>query len=86
VPLMEKLNYDCLLQIFSNIDFLEKIKLELVCKKWYSVLQVGNIKSKKNLFKLMKSFRIVGLILKQISLIFLNFFLLQIRNIINKIT
>uniref|UniRef100_A0A914QUI4 F-box domain-containing protein n=1 Tax=Panagrolaimus davidi TaxID=227884 RepID=A0A914QUI4_9BILA len=36
---MDKLNNDCLLEIFSNISFLEKIKLELVCKKWYAVLQ-----------------------------------------------
>jgi hypothetical protein len=49
---MDKLNNDCLLEIFSNISFLEKIKLELVCKKWYAVLQLKDCRAYSEATKL----------------------------------
>ncbi|CAI4231335.1 unnamed protein product [Auanema sp. JU1783] len=37
---MDVLNKDCLQHIFLNLDFIDRVKLENVCKAWYSVLQL----------------------------------------------
>lgn len=39
---IEVLNADCLSQIFLNLNFLERVKLENVCQAWYTVLQVSH--------------------------------------------
>ena len=39
---IDVLNSDCLSQVFLNLPFTERVKLENVCKQWYWVLQVGS--------------------------------------------
>lgn len=36
---METLNPDCLLSIFLELDFQQKVKIEGVCKKWFRILR-----------------------------------------------
>jgi hypothetical protein len=36
---MDSLNSDCLLRIFLQLDFEQKVKIERVCKKWYRILR-----------------------------------------------
>jgi len=36
---IEKLNADCLLEIFSHLEFLQKVRIESVCRQWFYVLQ-----------------------------------------------
>jgi hypothetical protein len=38
---MDKLNTDCLLHVFLELDVQQKINLERVCKKWFRVLRVS---------------------------------------------
>lgn len=37
---MNKLNDDCLIYIFYNLNFFERVRIQLVCKNWYQLLQV----------------------------------------------
>lgn len=38
---MDKLNTDCLLRIFLELDIQQKVNLERVCKKWFRILRVS---------------------------------------------
>lgn len=40
---MEKLNDDCLFYIFYNLHFFERVRAEVVCKKWCRILHVRNL-------------------------------------------
>ncbi|VDK29469.1 unnamed protein product [Gongylonema pulchrum] len=38
--MIDKLHEDCLIPIFQKLDFIDRVRLEAVCYKWFRVLQV----------------------------------------------
>lgn len=48
---IQRLNADCLLEIFSYLDLIQKVKIESVCRQWFHVLQVRSSQNSQfNLF------------------------------------
>uniref|UniRef100_A0A158Q7C3 F-box domain-containing protein n=1 Tax=Elaeophora elaphi TaxID=1147741 RepID=A0A158Q7C3_9BILA len=37
--MIDKLNEDCLIEIFKKLDFIDRVRLEVVCHRWFDVLQ-----------------------------------------------
>lgn len=38
--MIDKLHEDCLISIFQKLDFTDRVRLEVVCHKWFEILQV----------------------------------------------
>ncbi|VIO98743.1 Uncharacterized protein BM_BM10564 [Brugia malayi] len=37
--MIDKLHEDCLISIFQKLDFIDRVRLEVVCHKWFEILQ-----------------------------------------------
>ncbi|VDK74406.1 unnamed protein product [Litomosoides sigmodontis] len=37
--MIDKLDEDCLISIFQKLDFIDRVRLEVVCHKWFEILQ-----------------------------------------------